>query len=99
VLVDFDHPDKSGLALIKAIRSANRPAKLLVISAHGEARDADIVLRCGGDGYMVKPEDPKEIVYAIHDVLEGHLYVSEEVMESNAHERAKLEYPETQFAC
>jgi DNA-binding NarL/FixJ family response regulator len=82
VLVDINLTGKGGLELIKALRSVDRPVKLLAISEHKEAPHAARVLRSGGDGYMVKQEDPDEIVNAIHDVLEGHIYVSEEVMES-----------------
>jgi DNA-binding NarL/FixJ family response regulator len=82
VLVDISLPGKSGLELIKEIRSVDRTVKLLVISMHDEALYAARVLRAGGDGYIMKQEDPDEIVQAIHDVLEGHIYVSEEVLQS-----------------
>jgi DNA-binding NarL/FixJ family response regulator len=82
VLVDISLPGKSGLELIKRLRAVDRAVKLLVISMHDESLYAARVLRSGGDGYIMKQEDPDEIVYAIHDVLEGHIYVSEEVMES-----------------
>ena len=39
------------------------------------------VMRLGGDGYVMKQGDPDEIVFAIHDVLKGCIYISEEVME------------------
>src|SRR5207247_401439 len=45
---------------------------------------ADRVLRAGGDGYIMKQEDPAEIVNAIRDVLSGHIYVSEEVLASKS---------------
>jgi DNA-binding NarL/FixJ family response regulator len=82
VLVDISLPGKSGLELIKEIRSVDRAVKLLVISMHDEAIYAARVLRAGGDGYIMKQEDPDEILQAITDVLEGHIYVSEEVMEN-----------------
>lgn len=82
VLVDISLPGRSGLELIKEIRLTNRTVKLLVLSMHDEAIYAARVLRAGGDGYIMKQEDPDEIVDAIRDVLEGHIYVSEEVMES-----------------
>jgi DNA-binding NarL/FixJ family response regulator len=82
VLVDISLPGRSGLELIKEVRSVDRSVKLLVISMHDEAIYAARVLRSGGDGYIMKQEDPEEIIYAIHDVLSGHIYVSEEVMES-----------------
>jgi DNA-binding NarL/FixJ family response regulator len=79
-LVDISLPGKNGLELIKELRAANRKAKLLVVSMHDEAIYADRVLRAGGDGYIMKEEDPQEIIHAIHDVLAGHIYVSEEVL-------------------
>jgi len=81
-LVDISLPGKSGLDLIRKLRSGSSKVKLLIVSMHDEALYADRVLRAGGDGYIMKQEDPEEIVHAIRDVLGGHIYVSEEVMES-----------------
>jgi DNA-binding NarL/FixJ family response regulator len=80
VLVDISLPGKSGLELIKALRGRNGGVKLLVLSMHDEALYADRVLRAGGDGYIMKQEDPEEIIHAIRDVLRGRIYVSEEVI-------------------
>jgi DNA-binding NarL/FixJ family response regulator len=78
-IVDLGLPGKSGLELIKDIRSAKLAVKILVVSMFDEALYAQRVLRAGGDGYIMKQEDPQEIVAAIRDVLEGHIYVSEDV--------------------
>ena len=83
-LVDISLPGKSGLELIKELRPQNQQIKLLVISMHDEALYADRVLRAGGDGYIMKQEDPEEIVHAIRDVLGGRTYVSEQVMGSRS---------------
>jgi DNA-binding NarL/FixJ family response regulator len=80
VLVDITLPGKSGLELIKELRAVDRKVKLLVISMHDEALYADRVLRAGGDGYIMKQEDPEEIIHAIRDVLGGRIYVSEQVL-------------------
>jgi len=80
VLVDLELPGKSGLDLIKNVRSLKLPVKLLVVSMYDEALYADRVLRAGGDGYIMKEESPDEIIHAIRDVLDGHIYVSEDVM-------------------
>jgi DNA-binding NarL/FixJ family response regulator len=83
VLVDISLPGTSGLELIRRIRPVNRAVKLLVVSMHDEAIYADRALRAGADGYIMKQEDLQEIIHAIRDVLAGHIYVSEEVMNSN----------------
>ena len=80
VLVDITLPGRSGLELIKKLRVRNSRVRILVVSMHDEALYADRVLRAGGDGYIMKQEDPDEIVHAIRDVLGGHIYVSEEVL-------------------
>ena len=82
VLVDISLPDRTGLDLIRHIRKEDRRLKLLVVSMHDEALYANRVLRAGGDGYIMKQEDPGEVVHAIRDVLNGHIYVSEQVLAS-----------------
>lgn len=78
-VVDLGLPGKSGLELIKEIRAKKIAIKLLVVSMFDEALYAQRVLRAGGDGYIMKQEDPQEIISAIRDVLAGHIYVSEDV--------------------
>lgn len=88
-LVDVSLPGKSGIALIREIRSQKLAVKLLVLSMHDEALYADRVLRAGGDGYIMKEEDPAEIVQAIRDVLAGRIYVSEDVLASRSKDVSK----------
>jgi DNA-binding NarL/FixJ family response regulator len=84
VVVDLGLPGKSGLELIKEIRTLKLAIKLLAVSMFDEAVYAQRVLHAGGDGYIMKQEDPEEIILAIHDVLAGHIYVSEEVFASGS---------------
>ncbi|HVY71975.1 MAG TPA: response regulator transcription factor [Verrucomicrobiae bacterium] len=91
VLVDLSLEGKNGLDLIKEVRAKNRKVKLLVVSMHDEALYAERVLRAGGNGYIMKQEDPEEIINAMRDVIEGHLYVSDAVLAS-ASERSS-EHP------
>jgi len=84
VVVDIGLPGKSGLELIKEIRDKKMPVKLLAVSMFDEAVYAQRVLRAGGDGYVMKQEDPEVIVFAIRDVLAGRIYVSENVFTAEA---------------
>lgn len=83
-VVDLGLPGKSGLELIKEIRDEAIPVKLLAVSMFDEAIYAQRVLRAGGDGYVMKQEDPEVIVLAIRDVLAGRIYVSENVFANDA---------------
>ena len=89
VLVDITLPGKSGLDLIKELRARDGAIKILVLSMHDEAIYATRVLRAGGNGYIMKQEDPEEIIRAVRDVLQGHIYVSERVLASLPRPSAK----------
>lgn len=80
VLVDISLPGRNGLELIKELRVTDKEVKILVISMHDKALYADRVLRAGGNGYIMKDEDPEELAQAMRDVLNGRLYISEEVL-------------------
>jgi DNA-binding NarL/FixJ family response regulator len=82
-------PGKSGLELVREVRASKLKTKLLVLSMHDEAVYAARALRAGGDGYIMKEEDPSEVVHAIRDVLAGHIYVSDEVFEGQKKEPAR----------
>jgi DNA-binding NarL/FixJ family response regulator len=93
-VVDLGLPGKSGLELIKEIRALKLPVKLLVVSMFDEALYAQRVLRAGGDGYIMKQEDPQEIILAIRDVLAGRIYVSEDVFARTTLKHSSEEEPE-----
>ncbi len=93
VLVDLTLPGKSGLDLIKEIRALDRNVKLLVVSMHDEALYANRVLRAGGDGYIMKQEDPEDNIHAVRDVLAGHVYVSEAVLSGSTKEMVREAVP------
>ena len=79
VLVDITLPGKSGLELVKELRAVDRKIKLLVVSMHDAALYADRALQAGGNGYLRKQGDPEELIQAIHEVLDGRIYVRDDV--------------------
>lgn len=79
-LVDITLPRGNGLQLLRQLRKTNKELKVLVISMHDEALFANRALLAGADGYIMKQEDPEEILHAIRDVLGGHTYLSEDIL-------------------
>ena len=79
VLVDLTLPGKSGLELVQELRAVDRKIKLLVVSMHDAALYADRALQAGGNGYLRKQGDPEELIQAVREVLDGRIYVSEDV--------------------
>lgn len=76
VLLDVSLPDRSGLEAIKKIRGKHSEMKILAVSMHDETVYAPRVLRLGGNGYIMKREEPAEVLSAIRRVLGGETYLS-----------------------
>jgi len=81
VLVDVSLKQTSGLDLIKTIRAREPRLPLLVLSMHDECLYAERTLRAGARGYIMKQEASEKILEAIHCVLEGNIYLSEQMKE------------------
>lgn len=78
-LVDISLPDKSGLELIKDMRSLAPNLPILVVSMHDELIYAERVLRAGARGYIMKQEGGQKFLQAIRHVLAGQIYVSDKM--------------------
>jgi len=81
VIVDVSLPGMSGLELVKHIISQKDDQKVLVVSRHDESLYAERVIRAGAKGYVVKLEAGDVLLKAVRKVLNGGIYVSEEVSE------------------
>ncbi len=80
-VVDISLPGMSGLELIKHLVGLDQNLKILVVSRHEEILYAERVLRAGAKGYVMKQEAGDEMVKAVKKILNGGIYVSEEVSE------------------
>ena len=76
-VVDISLSGTDGLELIKRIRASHPRFPMLAVSMHDENFYAERVLRAGGRGYLMKQEATDKIIKAIHQVLQGEIYVSE----------------------
>ena len=81
IIVDISLPGMSGLELIKHLISFEETLKILVVSRHEETLYAERVLRAGAKGYVMKQVAAEEMVKAARKILNGGIYVSEDVSE------------------
>ncbi|MEQ2006853.1 MAG: response regulator transcription factor [Limisphaerales bacterium] len=79
VVMDISLPGKSGLEAIKDIQALAPGLAVLVLSMHDESLYAERVLRAGARGYVMKQEGGKRIMDGIRAVLEGRVFVSEQM--------------------
>ncbi len=81
VILDINMPDRSGIDILRHIRSGYPNTRVLVMSGFAEKLYAINVLRAGASGYLSKDQAPEDILRAVHTVLAGRRFVSEALSE------------------
>jgi two-component system invasion response regulator UvrY len=76
VVLDINMPDRSGIDIMRHIRSGHPQTRVLVISAFSEKQYAVYALRAGAAGYLAKDQAPEDFMRAVHTVLAGRRFVS-----------------------
>jgi len=74
-IIDIMMPLKNGLDLCKDIR-AQYDIPILLLTAKGELRDKELGFQSGTDDYMVKPFEPKELLFRIKALLRRYKVTS-----------------------
>ena len=76
-IIDLSLAGGSGLDLIERIRLRDKDLLMLVASMHDETLYAERVLNAGARGYVNKQEAQDQIIFAIRQVLNGKVYLSQ----------------------
>src|ERR1700739_937630 len=84
LIMDMSMPDKTGLDVLKQLRSESIKIPILILSIHPENQYALRVLKAGGNGYISKDCPRADFVNAIRMILNGKKYISPEVAEKLA---------------
>src|ERR1051326_1879392 len=77
VLSDITLKNGNGLEMIKIITAQYNKLPVLVVTMHDERLYAEIALRSGAMGYIMKEEPIEKLLLAIRRVLSGKIYLSE----------------------
>ena len=81
-LVDITLKGSSGMEFLKELKAQNLELPVLVLSMHEESLYAERVLAAGAKGYITKHESSQTLLQAIERVLEGKVYLSEQMTET-----------------
>ena len=84
VLLDISMPGRSGLDILKQLKSEKPALKILILSMHPEEQYAIRALKAGASGYLTKESTPLELTEAIKKVSIGKKYVSSSLAETLA---------------
>ena len=76
LILDINMPDRSGLDILKHVRSGFPNTRVLVLSGYPERQYAVNVLRAGAQGYLAKDSAAAELMKAVRMILQGRRYVS-----------------------
>jgi two-component system invasion response regulator UvrY len=86
LLMDMSMPGRSGIELIKQVKSEQPRLPILVLSMHQEHQYAVRAIRAGASGYLNKDSATELLVSAIRKVVSGGVFVSETAAELLARE-------------
>ena len=81
VVLDISMPGKSGLDVLKEIRTEQPKLPVLMLSMYPEDQYAVRALRSGASGYMTKDSAPEELLTALRTVAAGRKYISSDLAE------------------
>ncbi|MCC6880163.1 MAG: response regulator transcription factor [Rhodocyclaceae bacterium] len=84
LLLDLSMPGKSGLELIKQIKTEKPRLPILVLSMHEPEQYAQRALRAGAAGYLNKDSDAPQLIEVVRKVARGGVFVGPEVAEQMA---------------
>ncbi|MDD5179627.1 MAG: response regulator transcription factor [Gallionellaceae bacterium] len=78
-IVDLSLAGSSGLELVKRLLYGFPDLRILMMSMHDETTYAEIALRAGAHGYLMKQAATDTMLQAIRQILKGETYVSDQV--------------------
>jgi len=81
VLLDIEMPGLSSFEAAQTIRTLDRRAKVIFVTAFVNDHYIQKALDLEGSGYVTKSEHPDTIIEAIHAVRRGSVYFSPEVQD------------------
>jgi DNA-binding NarL/FixJ family response regulator len=75
-ILDLNMPGMTGIEVIRRLRSAGCPSKLMILSISRDDKTVIEALRAGADGYLLKDGPARHLLEAITYVRDGGQYVS-----------------------
>lgn len=81
ILLDINLPDINGIELCRRIRKLDKTVKILALSAFSDRTFILQMLQNGANGYILKNTSSKELMDAIHRVLDHQIVLGPDVQQ------------------
>lgn len=91
IILDISMPEMDGIELTKILKKNYPKIKILVVSTHSNVNIISRLIRIGVNGYLLKNAEKSELLTAIHSIMAGNNYFSEETEEKYSYNQLKIE--------
>ena len=93
VLLDISMPGKSGLDLLKQLKSEYSKLPILILSVYPEEQYAVRFIKAGASGYLTKESAAEKLAEAIRKIATGGKYASTAIIEKLAFDFSDSDKP------
>ncbi|MEY2633160.1 MAG: DNA-binding response regulator [Pseudomonadota bacterium] len=79
ILLDLNMKGMDGLETLRTLRDLGIEARIILITVSNAPEDLIAAIRAGADGYILKDNDPTDILQMIRGAMEGRTAISPEL--------------------
>jgi DNA-binding NarL/FixJ family response regulator len=100
VIIDIALGQASGIRLIEDIAHQHPEILIVALSMHDESVYGERCLKAGARGYIMKQEEPENVIAALKKVISGEVYISENLRDMflNKFINKKFQTPSTSIS-
>jgi len=79
ILLDLNMKDIDGLETLRTMRDIGCDARIVMLTVSNAPEDLMRAIRAGADGYILKDNDPEDILRMVDEVMHGRTVISSEL--------------------
>ena len=79
ILIDIGMPLMNGIDATRILKKGNPELKIIAVSMHSDRQFVKGILEAGADGYLLKNCTYRQLIDAVHSVVSGKKYLSDEI--------------------
>jgi DNA-binding NarL/FixJ family response regulator len=76
IVTDLTMPGLTGLDVLVQMKAERIPSKVVILTMHNDGKRAAEALRAGASGFLLKESAGEELITAISQALQGHVYLT-----------------------
>jgi DNA-binding NarL/FixJ family response regulator len=76
IVTDIAMPSLNGIEAARRLKKLPHPPKIIFLTMHEDATFAKAALEAGASGYVLKRSAPEELIKGIHEIVDGHIFIS-----------------------